>query len=81
MGARMDQRTGHPVIPVEVFNTVANLVTWSAWGHGTPDEAAAKILEAITPMLKAAAWDEGYEAADSDAPHAVKTANPYRTAK
>ena len=28
----------------------------------------------------AAAWDEGYEQADYDAPHAIKSDNPYRKA-
>jgi hypothetical protein len=66
-------------VEAAAFNTIANLVTWSAWGHGTPDESAAKILEAITPMLKAGAWDEGYDAADHDASHSIKTGNPYRS--
>ena len=35
-------------------------------------------LEAAAPHLMAAAWDEGYEQADYDAPHSIKSDNPYR---
>jgi hypothetical protein len=42
------------------------------------DDALMNALEAAAPHLMAAAWDEGYDAADYDAPHSVKTDNPYR---
>lgn len=39
-------------------------------------------LEAAAPYIcgnaKAEAWEEGYEQADSDAPHSIKSENPYR---
>jgi hypothetical protein len=35
-------------------------------------------LAAAAPYLMAAAWDEGYREADYDAPHSIKTDNPYR---
>lgn len=68
------------VVP-DPFNTAANIVTWALWENKSPDEAARKILDAITPLLKADAWDEGYDAADYDAPHSIKTDNPYRPTK
>jgi hypothetical protein len=39
---------------------------------------ARKVLEAAAPYKLAEAWDAGYEQADSDAPHAIKSENPYR---
>lgn len=36
-------------------------------------------LEAAAPYMLAEAWEQGYEAADYDAPHSIKTDNPYRT--
>lgn len=37
------------------------------------------ILEAAAPHMLAEAWDEGYDAADYDAPHSIKRPNPYRS--
>ena len=47
--------------------------------YGREDELAMRAaLEAAAPHMLAGAWDEGYEAADYDAPHALAPRNPYR---
>lgn len=44
-------------------------------------EGVWKMTETEFKRELARAWDEGYEAADYDAPHATKSENPYRSAE
>lgn len=58
--------------------------TWQeAWDHlsGVIDylEEDLRRIERAEDNIRAAAWDEGYEAADNDAPHSIKSTNPYRS--
>jgi len=68
------------VIPDEAVEAAAK--AWLA--AGLFDDQMRAALEAAVPYLtqaaKAEAWDEGYEAADSDARFSLTPDNPYRKA-
>lgn len=72
------------MIPAEAVEAAIKGFTVRAQDHSTPStgevfkECLTAALEAAAPYMLAEAWDAGYEQADSDAPHAIKSENPYR---
>lgn len=44
----------------------------------TPSPEDEPTIYTDIPSMLAKAWDEGYEAADHDAAHSIKSDNPYR---
>jgi len=69
------------MIPDEAVEAAAKYLTEKFnWNGELVPATAREVLEAAAPHLMAAAWDEGYEQADYDAPHAIKSDNPYRKA-